>query len=497
MRSRLLLTFVVTCASAASAQEVPGATPSLPATGLPALPDSLRLYGVTQSVRPTLPSFAPPPDAVRLTLDEAVRVAIARNPQQAIAALEALRAEAVATPGAAGFLPTVTLGTRLSGSENATFGGGGTQDSTQTGGSGGTGGGGTLLSADVQVGYTLYDGGRRAATLRLLEAEARRLALVADADAEALALATAAAYLDVARQAGLADAFAEAVAVSEARLALAQAEVQIGTAAEIDAAVALADLNADRAALVRQEIATAGARATLGGLLALDDPLAVALAEAPLDPGPEADLDRLLFTSLAENRRVQAARAAEVVADEAIAEARAFYRPTLRATAGGGLRAAETGAFPPGLSPTLGPSLSYGLTASLPLFDGGERARRLQTARIRAEQAALSTGDAVSTVRSTAARLAATVRGSRALVDLETQNENIARQNVTVATAQFRLGFITALDLRLVQLALVDTRTRRVEALYQARRAETELRLLAGDLLPPEAAIVGTDRGRE
>ncbi len=78
-------------------------------------------------------------------------------------------------------------------------------------------------------------------------------------------------------------------------------------------------------------------------------------------------------------------------------------------------------------------------------------------------------------------------------MDLETLNAAIARQNVTVATAQFRLGFITALDLRLVQLTLVDTRARRVEALYPARRAEAELRLLAGELLPPEAALAGTD----
>ena len=478
-------------ALAASAQPVP-----LRQDSLPPLPDSLRLYGGTVPTQIALPTFAPPPDALRLTLEQAVDLALVRNPDRAVSALEGVRAANDVTLGNAGYLPTLDASAGLAGSRSDVLfgsgggGGGGGADTTGTVGGGGglRGAESTVLDAALALGYTVYDGGRRAATLRRLRAEARRFALLADADAEQLALDVTAAYLDAARQADLADAFAEAVAVSEDRLRIAQAEVRIGTAAEIDAALALADYNADRAALLQQQVLLEGARATLGGLLALPDPDAVVVTDT-LALGAPGDLAALAARAETENRRVRSLEAAEFAAAEVIDEVRSEYRPQVRAAAGLGLTVFDPGFVPPSFSPAVGPNLRYGLTASLPLFDGGERDRRLQNAEIRLRQAELTTEGEEAFIRGRVARLAALSRGYRALVDLESQNEAIARENVRVALAQLRLGFITPVDLRQVQLTLVDVRRRRVEAVYQARLAEAELRLLSGDLLPAGSVL--------
>ncbi len=475
----LCLALAASLAGSAHAQERTG----LRQDSIPPLPDSLRLYGGTLPTRVPLPSFEAPPTALRLTLAQAIDLALVRNPDQAVSVLEGVRAANDVTLGNAGYLPTLDASAGLGGSRSGGFGGG--SDST---GSGGRSSASTALDASVALGYTLYDGGRREATLRRLRAQARRFALLADADAEALALDVAAAYLDAARQAALADAFAEAVAVSEDRLRIAQAEVRIGTAAEIDAALALSDYNADRSALLQQQVQLAGARATLGGLLALPDPEAVVVTDS-LALGPPLDVAALQAEAAAGNRRVRSFQAGEDAAAQAVREVRSEYRPTIRASAGVGLTAFDRGFLPPDLAPVVGPDLRYGLTASLPLFDAGERQRRLQNAQIALDQAALLTeGERVSN-RARAAGLAATARGYRSLVELETLNERVARENVRVALAQLRLGFITPVDLRQVQLSLVDVRTRRVEAVYRARLAEAELRLLAGDLLPPEAVL--------
>ena len=471
------------CAAAAGAQDRP---PSLRQDSIPPLPDSLRLYGGTLPTRTPLPAFAAPEAALRLTLAEAVEVALARNPEQAISELEGLRAANDVTLGNAGYLPTVDASAGLVGSRSGGFGGGG--DSTGFASGGGGRRASTALDAAVALNYTLFDGGLREATLQRLRADARRLALLADADAEALALDVTAAYLEATRQADLAAAFAEAIAVSEDRLRIAQAEVQIGTAAEIDAALALSDYNADRAALLQQEVRLAGARAALGGLLALPSPEAVVVTDT-LALGPPPDLDALVAQAASGNRRVLSFEAAEVVAEEAVRQVRSEWKPTVRASAGVGLTVFESGFLPPGLSPTVGPDLRYGLTATLPIFDAGERQRRLQSAQIVLRQTELATEGVRVSNRARAAGLAATARGFRALVELETLNERVARENVRVALAQLRLGFITPVDLRQIQLSLVDVRTRRVEAVYQARLAEAELRLLAGELLPPEAMV--------
>ena len=103
--------------------------------------------------------------------------------------------------------------------------------------------------------------------------------------------------------------------------------------------------------------------------------------------------------------------------------------------AGAGLSAFDRGFLPAG-DPAFGPELSYGVTASIPLFDGGDRRRRLANAEIRLRQAELASADERTAVRAAAARLAAEARGFRQLADLEAQNRAVipARLNNALHT---------------------------------------------------------------
>jgi len=473
--------FLATAAPAAAQQPVPPADSAAvedPFAALPPLPDSLALYGDTLAVGFDLPSAAPPPGALALSLEEAVRLALAESPGLGIAALEAQRAANDATRANAGYYPTLDATGQLAGSGNLALAGG--DDAP------GASSGLTSATADVTLGYTVFDGGRRGATLERLRTEAARLGLSAEAEAEALAFAVTAAYLDVVRQEGLVSALEEAVALSEDRLRIEQAEVRIGTAAEVDAALALSDLNADRAALLRQVLFLTQARATLGALLALPEPEAVAVTDT-LALGPPPDLPALAAEAEAGNRRLRALALAEDAAEAAVREVQAEFAPSVRLLTGVGVGAADRGLFPAG-DPGLGTDVRYGVTATLPLFDAGDRRRRVENARLRVRQAELATEDERAFLRADVARLTAAVTRYRQLAALEDQNRAVARANARVALAQLQLGFISPVDLRQVQIALLDAETRYVDAVFQARRAEAELRLLAGDLLPEGGA---------
>jgi outer membrane protein TolC len=422
-------------------------------------------------VRFAAPDLRPTAGALAVSLAEAVRIALDRNPGLAIVALEAERAANDATRGNAGMLPTLDANGRVGGAWAGTLVGADSAGDRTTGS--------TSLGADVTLGYTLFDGGRRDATYRRLREESRRAGLTADAEADALAFAVTAAYLEVVRQEALGVALVEAAAVSEDRLRIEQAEVTIGTAAEIDAALALSDLNADRAAILRHAVGLIQARAALGELLALPDPEAVDVTDS-LALGPAPDLPELEARAMEANRRMLALQVAEIVAQEAIREVESEFSPTVRVAAGAGLSAFDRGFLPAG-DPVFGPEVSYGVTASIPLFDGGDRRRRVANARIRLRQAELATEDERAGLRAEAARLAAAARGYRQLAALEVQNRAIARENVRVALAQFQLGFITPIDLRQVQLALLDAELRLVDAIFLAARAEAELRFIAGE----------------
>ncbi len=469
-RIRSLALALVALVALAGAAGAAGAQP-VRLDSLPPLPERLRLYGDTLDVRFATPDLRPPAGALSLTLDQAVRLALERNPGLAVTTLEVERAENDATRGNAGMLPTLDANARVGGAWAASLVGADSAGDRTTGS--------TSLGADLTLGHTLFDGGRRGATLRRLREEARRAGLTAEAEVDALAFAVTAAYLEVVRQEALGAALVEAAAVSEDRLRIEQAEVTIGTAAEIDAALALSDLNADRAAILRHAVNLVQARAALGALLALPDPEAVDVTDS-LALGPAQDLAALEERATETNRRVIALEVAELVAQEAIREVESEFSPTVRVAAGAGLSAFDRGFLPAG-DPVFGPEVSYGVTASIPLFDGGDRRRRVANARIRLRQAELATEDERAALRADAARLVGAARGYRQLAALEVQNRAIARENVRVALAQFQLGFITPIDLRQVQLALLDAELRLVDAVFLAARAEAELRFLAGE----------------
>src|SRR5690606_28193011 len=353
----LMVAVVGVLGSGAARAQEPARVPALRVDSLPPLPDSLRLYGDTLAVRFALPDAAPPPGARRLSLEEAVRLALAQNPDLRIGLLEAERAAGDVTLGNAGYLPTLDADGSLSGSGTQGLFDAGADSSRSSG----SGSGSPACSAGVTLGYTVFDA-RRAATYRRLQLEAERFALPAEAQAEALAFAVTAAYLDVLRQERLVDALVEAVGVSKDRLRIAQARVGIGVGAEVDAALALSDLNADRAALLRQQLALAQTRAALGALLALDDPEAVATTDS-LALGPPPDLARLSAEVVVSNRGLQALEVAEAVAEAAAEEVRGEYLPTVRAQVGAGFSTFDRGLFP-ALEPVGGLDLRYGLTVS-------------------------------------------------------------------------------------------------------------------------------------
>jgi outer membrane protein len=133
--------------------------------------------------------------------------------------------------------------------------------------------------------------------------------------------------------------------------------------------------------------------------------------------------------------------------------------------------------------PTQPNGLAYGLSFQFNLFDGLNRERRLQNARLRQQSSELA-------IRQARTRALAGLETAHAgygnrilLADLEEENVQLARQNVEVALERFRLGLSTSVELREVQNALAAASSRLVAARFEAKQAELELLRLSGELL--------------
>jgi outer membrane protein len=68
------------------------------------------------------------------------------------------------------------------------------------------------------------------------------------------------------------------------------------------------------------------------------------------------------------------------------------------------------------------------------------------------------------------------------LVELEKTTLKLIEENNMIATERFRKLAITSLELRQVQLDFINGQTRYINALFQAKLAEAEMKMLAGSL---------------
>ena len=127
--------------------------------------------------------------------------------------------------------------------------------------------------------------------------------------------------------------------------------------------------------------------------------------------------------------------------------------------------------------------LNYGLTASVPIFDGFNLRRQEQNARVVVEQRRLQLDQTGLQLDSDAATAFAQYQNYLQLLDLEETNIQLARQNVDIALERYRLGLLTPLALREAQRNELDAETRLLDIRYAAKQAELALRRLSGELV--------------
>jgi outer membrane protein len=366
--------------------------------------------------------------------------------------------------GNAGFLPSLNLGA---------------QQNRRTMGSGfgemGAFEGGTL-DVVTTLNYTVFDGFRRGVLYRQLGAFEDQAAFFAEQVLEETLASVAIVYYDLARQQQQIETLREAIEISEDRLRIAEFQWDVGSASELEVRRAQVDRNADVAALLRQEVQLQTGRATLNRLMGQEWSEEYRVTDTiPVDK--ELDPDRLTTAALRNNRALLVAEQGAVAAE---LEGRAIRRERLPVVGFQLGYAFNNLADPLGLAASRPSGFTYGMTMGLNLFDGLNRERRIQNARIRHENSVLAIRDARNRVITGLEAAHASYRNRIVLVELEEENAELARQNVEVALERFRLGLSTSLELREVQNALTNARGRLALARFEAKQAEIDLLRLSG-----------------
>lgn len=416
-----------------------------------------------------------PPDTLRL--DTAVQRALDDNRQARIARREVDIAENNVSLGNAGFLPTLTGQANYSRSQTSsdqTFLTGETQSTD--------GARSTESSAGVDLRWTVFDGLRPFATYDRLGAERDRQAAATTEEIEALVADVIGGYYEVARRQQQLEVLREAVSISRERLRIVRLRRELGSASDLEVRQARVDLNADSAAVLRQQTELVTAKSQLNRLLGRSGDASVRYAvTSSIAVDTSLGYAPLRQTALRRSPALMQAREALRAANAEIRETRADFFPTVDLTAGYGYSQldAESGF----LQESNSTDLTYGVSLTFDIFNGLNRWRRTQNAEIRATNARLAVEDVRARLTTELTSAYERYRNRLRLVTLERQNRNAVQANVDVALERFELGTITSVELREVQEQFIQAESRLLTAQFEAKRAEVELLRLSGQLL--------------
>jgi len=400
-----------------------------------------------------------------VTLEEAIRLALERDPA-AVAAEEAVataRANHLEARGA--LLPSVNLSSSYSNSSNQRF-----DQAT-----------GQLVSesyaAQAQASYELFGGGRRLAQLR------RTSAGLAAADAAYRAqrfqtiLATTEAYYNAVAAAELVRAAAQRLERARQQLAFAQTRLEVGTATRSD--VLRAELEVGRAelALVEAEAGERNARLRLGRQIGVQGEVEPAVVTLPEAAPPRPPLEELVAEAVSRSPSVLAAQADRQEARAARLAAYTSYIPSVRATGGYDWFAYQ---FPPNER-----SWSLRITASVPLFNGFQREAAVARAAASERIAEARARDAELAARVAVEAAARQIDAAERRVEIARRGIELAREDLRVQEERYQIGNATILDLQASQVALAEAEIEWVNARQELGISVARLEAVLGRRLEP------------
>lgn len=417
--------------------------------------------------------FIPEVKSQVLTLEEAVYEGLENNFGIMIFRNQAGIAANNATIGNAGLLPTLSaVASHTERVEDSNFET--AIDSRST-----SGARSSNTNAAVQLNWTLFDGFQM---FRALD----RLSLLKDVSdwelrlqMEFLVARITAEYNNIIRIEQQIEILENNIEVSEERISIEETKVDLGAASEYDLLQARSDLNADRAAYIREMNRLATSRIAFNELLSRPPSQEFSIA-AEIEVNRNLNREELLSQLLLQNSELTLARMEmnlrKIELDEISGERypeiilNSSYSFNRNENAGGFIRFSESTGF------------SAGITARFPIFDGFNQNRRVQNARINQRNAEISYEARKLQLQSEFERTFRTYLQSLELITLEEENLTNAELTLEIALERFRLGTITPLEFREAQRTLLQAENRLISSKFDAKLAETDLLQLSGAL---------------
>jgi outer membrane protein len=292
-------------------------------------------------------------------------------------------------------------------------------------------------------------------------------------------------YYDIVRQKQQLRNIEEQLTLLADQLKLAQYKYDLGTGIKPDVLQAQIDLNTQKASQLNQLATIDQRKQALAILMNVNQSVNFEVSDS-IPVQTDLILSDLLNNLGQTNYPILIARRNIELAHNNVALAKTQYFPTVAFTAAYNFaRTNNSSVVNPNVQPLLSINhgFNYGLTASIPIFNGFAVHQQVKLARVNVDYQQLLFDRQNLIVTDSVLNVYRTYDAQRKILMLTDSSIAWARENLTIARERYRLGVTTFIELRQAEQNLEQAQTTIITARYNLKVAETELLRLKGDLI--------------
>lgn len=411
----------------------------------------------------------------KLTLNDAIKFALEKNFNLAIARNDEEVTELQNNWGNAGRLPTVSGQAGYNVSSN-------NLDQRLANGTNIKRNAATFQSenASVNAQWRVFNGFRVLAAKERLDEQQRIANIGVRQQANLVVYDVITAFINVLRFQAQKKANQELSLLVEERKILAENRFNIGVAGKSDFLQAAADFNAAKANIISIENSIAQEKVRLNNLMSRN----------PLDSIDIVDTvwvvkfgnrEQILAAVDTMNPALLIARSQLNVLYQQRREINAQRLPTLSINAGAGINNSVNSAGFTLRNTTYGPNA--GVQLAVPIFQGNVVKQNLKVNEVFQKSQRVQIENIRNDLMSALARAYNNFNNAQQQYTLENENLEVVKENNLIAMERFKKASITSVEFRQTQINLIESQTRMINARYDMKQAEADVLLIMGRLV--------------
>ncbi len=381
------------------------------------------------------------------------------------------------TLGNAGFLPTLDLNGRQSGTlNNSTLN---LTDGTQNVSNGVFN---TTTNGSVVLGMTIFNGFNAVTSYKKL-GELNQIGILnTQLTIENLISNIVSGYYNYILQVQLMNNLKYALTLSRERLRIDETRYLLGSGSKLEVLQSQVYVNSDSSNLSRQNEVVISAQIRLNEMMAVENlGNEFSTRDTSIDVNPNLLYEKLLEETLLSNTSLLIASKNKIISDYDYKLIVSRSYPYLNFSGG---YSYNLNTYSKSVNKNLITNgMNYGLTLGFNLFDGNNQRRSIRNSAIDRDNKDLLYREIEQGIRADLLTIYSAYNNNLRLISLEKQNFQTATENLDIALERYKLGSLSGIDLREVQKSLLDARERLISANYQTKLAEISLQLVSGKIM--------------